>query len=206
MTKNGLLLFVLLVLFFQVPAMAYAENVSKIIDWSKKKDWNLTSVPRDFAVSFDKKKIFILEEDNKVRVYANSYNGNRLGIIDVSPNTVAIDIAPRGGMLYLVGSDKTYSAIEIVYRKKDDSISDYSVKHTWKTEARPLDIAQSFDKKYAFVLENDSKVYVYTLAGVQQKVIPVSSDVVALTVPSRKRTLSFLGRNATFKSVQFSLR
>ncbi|XCN73245.1 MAG: hypothetical protein Q3M24_00320 [Candidatus Electrothrix aestuarii] len=206
MTKNGLLLFVLLVLFFQVPAMAYAENVSKIIDWSKKKDWNLTSVPRDFAVSFDKKKIFILEEDNKVRVYANSYNGNRLGIIDVSPNTVAIDIAPRGGMLYLVGSDKTYSAIEIVYRKKDDSISDYSVKHTWKTEARPLDIAQSFDKKYAFVLENDSKVHVYTLAGVQQKVIPVSSDVVALTVPSRKRTLSFLGRNATFKSVQFSLR
>nr|MDU9042851.1 hypothetical protein [Candidatus Electrothrix aestuarii] len=186
--------------------MAYAENVSKIIDWSKKKDWNLTSVPRDFAVSFDKKKIFILEEDNKVRVYANSYNGNRLGIIDVSPNTVAIDIAPRGGMLYLVGSDKTYSAIEIVYRKKDDSISDYSVKHTWKTEARPLDIAQSFDKKYAFVLENDSKVHVYTLAGVQQKVIPVSSDVVALTVPSRKRTLSFLGRNATFKSVQFSLR
>ncbi|MCI5120175.1 MAG: hypothetical protein D3908_03085 [Candidatus Electrothrix sp. AUS4] len=180
--------------------------MSKIIDWSKKKDWTLTSTPRDFAVSFDKKKIFILEEDNKVRVYANSYNGNRLGIIDVSPNTVAIDISPRGGMLYLIGSDKTYSAIEIVYRKKDDSISDYSVKHTWKTDVHPLDIAQSFDKKYAFILESDNKVHVYTLTGERTKVIPVPSDTFALTIPSRKRTLSLLGRNATFKSVQFSLR
>ena len=206
MNKNILLLFALFVLFFQVPKTVHGENVSKIIDWSKKKDWTLTAIPRDFAVSFDKKKIFILEEDSKVRVYANSYNGNRLGVIDVPPNTVAIDIAPRGGMLYLVGSDKTYSAIEIVYRKKDDSISDYSVKHTWKTDASPLDVAQSFDKKYAFVLENDSKVHIYSLEGERQKVIPVSSDIFALTVPSRNRTLSLLGRNATFKALQFSLR
>ena len=206
MNKNILLLFALFVLFFQVPTTVHGENVSKIIDWSKKKDWTLTAIPRDFAVSFDKKKIFILEEDSKVRVYANSYNGNRLGVIDVPPNTVAIDIAPRGGMLYLVGSDKTYSAIEIVYRKKDDSISDYSVKHTWKTDASPLDVAQSFDKKYAFVLENDSKVHIYSLEGERQKVIPVSSDIFALTVPSRNRTLSLLGRNATFKALQFSLR
>ena len=206
MHKNVLLLTVLLLFFSQVPTTVHGENVSRIIDWSKKKDWTLTSAPLDFAVSFDKKKIFILEDDSKVRVYANSYNGNRLGIIDVPANTVAIDIAPRGGMLYLVGSDKTYSAIEIVYRKKDDSISDFLVKHTWKTNARPLDIAQSFDKKYAFILEDDNRVHIYTLTGEGQKVIPVSSDTIALTIPSRNRTLSLLGRNATFKSVQFSLR
>ena len=206
MNRNKILSLLLFVLFSQVPTTVHGENVSRIIDWSKKKDWTLTSAPRDFAVSFDKKKIFILEEDGKVRVYANSYNGNRLGIIDVPSNTVAIDIAPRGGMLYLIGSDKSYSAIEIVYRKKDDSVSDWSVKHTWKTDALPLDIAQSFDKKYAFILENDSKVHIYTLTGERKKVIPVASDTVALTIPSRNRTLSLIGRNATFKSVQFSLR
>jgi len=204
--ENILLPLILFMVFSYMPTTAHGENVSKIIDWSKKKDWSLTSSPRDFAVSFDKKKIFILEEDGKVRVYANSYNGNRLGIIDVPSNTVAIDIAPRGGMLYLIGSDKSYTAIEIVYRKKDDSISDWSVKHTWKTDALPLDIAQSFDKKYAFVLENDSKVHVYTLKGERKNVIPVAFDTVAITIPSRNRTLSLIGRNATFKSVKFSLR
>ncbi|MGB5685431.1 MAG: hypothetical protein WBM35_06455 [Candidatus Electrothrix sp.] len=184
----------------------YGENVSKIIDWSQKKTWATSSLPRDFAVSFDKKKIFILEEDNKVRVYANSYNGNRLGIIDVSPTTVAIDISPRGGMLYLVNSDKTYTAIEITYRKKDDSIADWAVKHTWKTEARPLDIAQSFDKKYAFILENDNKVHIYSITGENRKAFSVSPGTLAITVPSRKRTLCLVDRNARYTSVQIPLR
>ena len=194
------------IVFSLAATFAYGENVSRIIDWSKKKTWTLTSVPRDFAVSFDKEKVFILEEDNKVRVYANSYNGNRLGIIDVSPRTVAIDIAPRGGMLYLIGSDSTYTAIEIVYRKKDDSIADWSVKHTWKTEARPLDISQSFDKKYAFILESDSKVHIYSITGERKKVFSVAPGTFAITVPSRKRILCLLDRNAGYKSVQLPLR
>ena len=185
---------------------AYGEIVSKIIDWSKKKTWSLTAAPRDFAASFDKKKIFILEEDNKVRVYANTYNGNRLGIIDVPPATVAIDIAPRGGMLYLIGSDKTYTAIEIAYKKKDDSIADWAVKHTWKTEARPLDIAQSFDKKYAFILESDNKVHIYSITGERRKVFAVSPGTLALTIPSRKRIICLVDRNARYRSVQVPLR
>ncbi|MCW5203884.1 hypothetical protein VU11_01585 [Desulfobulbus sp. US2] len=205
MKKNLALSLLLLLSFSQMTTIAYGEIVSKIIDWSKKKTWSLTSVPRDFAASFDKKKIFILEEDNKVRVYANTYNGNRLGIIDVPPTTVAIDIAPRGGMLYLIDSDKTYTAIEITYKKKDDSIADWVVKHTWKTEARPIDIAQSFDKKYAFILESDSKVHIYSLTGERQKVFSVSPGTLAITVPSRKRTLCLIDRNARYKSVQLRL-
>ncbi len=205
--KKNLFFSLLLFLFFsQMTTTAYGEIVSKIIDWSQKKTWSLTSAPRDFAASFDKKKIFILEEDNKVRVYANTYNGKRLGIIDVPPTTVAIDIAPRGGMLYLIGSDKTYTAIEIIYKKKDDTIADWAVKHTWKTEARPLDIAQSFDKKYAFVLENDNKVHIYSITGERRKVLPVSPTTLAITIPSRKRTLCLMDRNARYKSVQFTLR
>ncbi|MCI5140333.1 MAG: hypothetical protein D3909_01035 [Candidatus Electrothrix sp. ATG1] len=206
MKKNFSLCLLLFLFFSQLTTAAYGEIVSKIIDWSKNKTWTLTSAPRDFAASFDKKKIFILEEDNKVRIYANSYNGNRLGIIDVPPTTVAIDIAPRGGMLYLIGSDNTYTAIEIIYRKKDDSVADWSVKHTWKTQARPLDIAQSFDKKYAFVLENDNKVRVYSITGEKKKMFSVSPGTVAITVPSRKRTLCLVNRNATYRSVQLSLR
>ncbi|MCI5131697.1 MAG: hypothetical protein D3904_09265 [Candidatus Electrothrix sp. EH2] len=206
MKKHFILYLLPLLFFFQATTNAYGENVSKVIDWSKKKTWTLTSRPRDFAASFDKKKIFILEEDNKVRVYANSYNGNRLGIIDVPPSTVAIDIAPRGGMLYLIGSDKTYTAIEIIYRKKDSSIADWSKKYTWKTETRPLDIAMSFDKKYAFILESDNRIHVYTINGKPRKTVPVAPGTFALTVPSRKRTLCLLTRNAQYRFIQLRLR
>ncbi|MCI5165864.1 MAG: hypothetical protein D3903_07170 [Candidatus Electrothrix sp. GM3_4] len=206
MKKKLAFCLLLTLLFSQITTTAYGEIVSKIIDWSKKKTWSLTSVPRDFAASFDKKKIFILEEDNKVRVYANTYNGNRLGIINVSPTTVAIDIAPRGGMLYLIDSDKTYTAIEITYRKKDDSIADWAVKHTWKTEARPLDIAQSFDKKYAFILESDNKVHIYSITGERRKAFPVSPGTLAITIPSRKRILCLIDSNARYKSVKLPLR
>ena len=206
MKKHFILSLLPLLLFSQAATSAHGENVSKFIDWSQKKTWTLTSRPLDFAASFDKKKMFVLEEDNKVRVYANSYNGNRLGIIDVPPSTVAIDIAPRGGMLYLIGSDDTYTAIEIVYRKKDDSIADWSIKHTWKTATRPLDIAQSFDKRYAFILESDNRIHIYTITGEKRKTVPVTSGTFALTVPSRKRTLCLLDRYATYKCIRLSLR
>ncbi len=204
--KKKIVLTTLLFLFFsQLTTTTYGENVSKIIDWSKKKEWKTSSAPRDFAVSFDKKKIFILEKDNKVRVYANSYNGNRLGIINVAPTTIAIDIAPRGGMLYLIGSDKSYTAIKIVYQKKDDSIVDWSVKHTWETANQPLDIAQSFDKKYAFILESDNKVHIYSIEGNKYRTVPVSPGTVAITIPSRKRTFSLIDRNRTYKGIQIPL-
>ena len=206
--KKNIALALCLSLFLFAPQLltpVYGENVSKIIDWSKKKEWETSSAPRDFAVSFDKEKIFILEQDNKVRVYANSYNGNRLGIIKVAPTTVALDIAPRGGMLYLIGSDKSYTAIEIIYQKKDESIANWSVKHTWKTDNQPLDIAQSFDKKYAFILENDNKVHIYSIEGKKYRQVPVSPGTVAITIPSRKRTVSLVNRNSTYKSIEIPL-
>ncbi|MCW5211627.1 hypothetical protein VU04_01820 [Desulfobulbus sp. TB] len=212
MKKNRTLsLYFLIFLFFSqlttpVTPVAYGENVSKIIDWSMKKNWTTSSIARDLAVSFDKKKIFILEEDNKVRIYANSYNGNRLGIIKVPPTTVAFDIAPRGGMLYLIGSDKSYTAIKITYQKKDDTVVNKSIVQTWKTRTRPLDIAQSFDKKYAFILESDNKVHVYTINGIQKKILSVPFGTLAITVPSRKRTLSLVTRNRIYKSIRIPLR
>ena len=206
MKKHCLISLFLFLFSFHAALPAYGENVSRIIDWSQKKTWTLTSVPRDFAASFDKKKIFILEQDNKVRIYENSYNGNRLGVINVPPSTVAIDISPRGGMLYLIGSDSTYTAIQIVYKKEDSSVVDWSIKHTWKTATPPLDVAMAFDKKYAFILESDNRVHVYTISGERRKTIPVAPGTIALTVPSRKRTLCLLDRNARYTFIRLHLR
>ncbi|MCI5221789.1 MAG: hypothetical protein D3924_03735 [Candidatus Electrothrix sp. AR4] len=204
--KTALALCGLLLLPSQLMAATpFKENVSSIIDWSVKKTWKIKAAPLDFAISFDKKKIFVLEKDNKVHLYSNSFNGDRIGTIPVAPSTVAFDIAPRGGMLYLVGSDKTYTAIKITFDKNGGSIADWSVQNTWKTDTRPLDIAQTFDKKFAFVLEKDNKVHVYSIAGKRRGTVPAAPDTVAIAIPSRKKTLHFVGRNKTYKAIRLSL-
>ncbi|XOF35164.1 MAG: YncE family protein [Candidatus Electrothrix sp. YB6] len=187
----------------QLPVIALAENVSSIIDWSVSKTWTISSAPSDFSVSFDKKKIFTLEDDQKVHIYADSFNGRRLGTIDVAPGTVAFDIAPRGEMLYLVDSAKNYTAISIDYNKQNDTVANWSVQHTWKTDARPLDIAQSIDKKFAFVLEDDNRVHVYTVAGVKRKIISVSTGTIAIDIPSRKNILCLIDRYRHYMSIHF---
>ncbi|MCI5137516.1 MAG: hypothetical protein D3922_03670, partial [Candidatus Electrothrix sp. AR1] len=65
--------------------------------------------------------------------------------------------------------------------------------------------AQSFDKKYAFILESDNKVHVYSITGERRKAFSVSRDTLALTVPSRKRILCLVDRSARYKSVQLRL-
>jgi hypothetical protein len=205
MKKNFALCCLLLLPGQLMAATPSKENVSSIIDWSVKKTWKIKATPVDFAMSFDKKKVFVLEKDNKVHIYSNSYNGNRLGTVPVAPNTVAIDIAPRGGMLYLVGGDKTYTAIKILFDKEKDTVTDWSVQNTWKTDAQPVDIAQSLDNKLAFVLEKDNKVHVYSITGNRRGSIPVAPDTVAIAVPSRKKTLHLVGRDKTYKAISFSL-
>jgi hypothetical protein len=108
-------------------------------------------------------------------------------------------------MLYLIGNDKSYTAIEIIYRKKDGSIADWSVKHTWKTANQPLDIAQSFDKKYAFILESDNNVHIYSIEGKKYRKVPVPSGTVAITIPSRKRTFSLINHNRIYKNIKIPL-
>lgn len=72
--------------------------------------WKLPDKPLDLVYSLDGQKVFILTDNNQVRVYRAE--GKLLGLIDVEDGVNAIDIAPRGGKLYLI-NEKTNSFTDI---------------------------------------------------------------------------------------------
>lgn len=116
--KKLLVLWALLMIPGQV--MASTPPAPKVgnLDWAVQTTWKLTAKPIDFVQSLDNKMVFVLGDDNKVHIY--SFNGNLLGEIPVDKSTVAIDIAPRGEMLYLIDSTNTYSAINISFTQNID--------------------------------------------------------------------------------------
>jgi hypothetical protein len=88
------------------------------LDWTINKSWKIPVKPMDFSQSLDNKKVYILGEDSKVYIY--SADGKQLGAIPVDKSTTAIDIAPEGDMLYLIGTNLTYTAIDISFVKNID--------------------------------------------------------------------------------------
>ncbi len=82
--------------------------------------WQLTVTPVDFAQSLDNKLVFVLGDDSKVHIYASA-DGAELGSVPVAKETVAIDIAPRGEMLFLVDSNKKYTALDISFAQDIDT-------------------------------------------------------------------------------------
>ncbi len=82
------------------------------LNWSTRTTWKLDVRPLDFVQSLDNRKVFVLGSDAKVHVYTQ--DGTLLGAIPVDKDTTAIDIAPRGEMLYLINAaNKTYTALDI---------------------------------------------------------------------------------------------
>jgi len=116
--KKTFFLSLLLLLPCQVSAVTSPATVTGSLDWTIKNTWKVTEKPLDFAQSLDKKLVYILGEDSKVHIY--SAEGKQLGSIPVDKKTSAIDIAPQGEMLYLIGTDKTYTAIDISFVKNID--------------------------------------------------------------------------------------
>jgi protein-disulfide isomerase len=54
-------------------------------------------------------------------VYIFTPDGKKMGELPVDPNTTAIDIAPRGEMIYLInGKNNSYTAIDIGFNQKID--------------------------------------------------------------------------------------
>ncbi len=116
--KKMLVLAALLMLPGNVLASAPPPQTTGSLDWSVATSWNLSAKPLDFVQSLDNKMVFILGDDSKVHIY--SVNGSILGEIPVDKETVAIDISPRGEMLYLLDSNKKYSAISISFTQNID--------------------------------------------------------------------------------------
>ncbi len=89
------------------------------INWTQKANWSLSSKPVSIAQSLDNKKVFILTEEHKVFVY--SADGQKLGEIPVDAGTNAIDIAPRGEMLYLINNQTNeYKAYDVSFNQVID--------------------------------------------------------------------------------------
>lgn len=89
------------------------------LNWSVRQAWKMAAEPLDFVQSLDNKKVFVLGADSKVHIFTP--DGTKLGSIPVDKDTTAIDIAPRGEMLYLISrKGKQYTAIDISVTQKID--------------------------------------------------------------------------------------
>ena len=116
--KKTLALCSLLLLPGQLMAATPPAKDSGALDWSVQKSWKLSVKPVDFAQSLDNKFVYVLGEDSKVYIYSTA--GKELGNIPVDKSTTAIDIAPRGEMLFLVNGDNTYTSINIAFTQDID--------------------------------------------------------------------------------------
>lgn len=117
--KKTIALCALLLLPSQIMAAGPPAKEASTLKWSAKKTWKLSVKPVDFVQSLDNKLVFVLGEDSEVHIY--TVDGVALGTIPVAKETMAIDIAPRGEMLYLINSDKTYTALDISFAQNIDT-------------------------------------------------------------------------------------
>jgi predicted DsbA family dithiol-disulfide isomerase len=104
----------------QVMAQNISTKSSTTLITSPLSTWQMNVTPVDFAQSLDNKLVFVLGNDSKVHIYSSA-DGAELGSVPVAKETVAIDIAPRGEMLFLVDSNKNYTALDISFAQDIDT-------------------------------------------------------------------------------------
>ncbi len=115
---------ILVIALLTLPIASQAQelkknNVSGDLNWSVQAAWTLPVKPLGFVQSLDNKKVFVLGADAKVHIFTP--DGKKLGDLPVDPDTTAIDIAPRGEMLFLVnGKTNGYTAIDVSFNQKID--------------------------------------------------------------------------------------
>lgn len=111
-----LLLFPLQVYGQQAPKAATAET----IDWQVVANWKINAKPLDLVHSLDNLKVYILGDDNNVHVF--SAQGEELGLVPVDKGVTAIDISPRGEMLYLInGTEQTFTSLALSFITQIDT-------------------------------------------------------------------------------------
>ena len=96
-----------------------APSAKGNVNYTVKATWSLPAKPLDFAQSLDNKKVFILAGDSAVHVF--TAEGQKLGVVPVDAGVSAIDIAPRGEMLYLLnGQNNSYTAMDVSFNQQID--------------------------------------------------------------------------------------
>jgi len=87
---------------------------NQTIDTSVMTTWKINAKPVGMVHTLDNKRVFILGDDSKVHVF--SAEGSEQGAIPVDAGVTAIDIAPRGEMLYLINQkDNTFTSLSVSF-------------------------------------------------------------------------------------------
>jgi predicted DsbA family dithiol-disulfide isomerase len=120
MKKTLALCTLLLLSSNQVPAEDGPAKSGTTLIASPLATWQMNVTPVDFAQSLDNKLVFVLGNDSKVHIYSAD-DGAEQGAVPVAKETVGIDIAPRGEMLFLVDSNKKYTALDISFAQDIDT-------------------------------------------------------------------------------------
>jgi predicted DsbA family dithiol-disulfide isomerase len=120
MKKTLALCALLLLSSGQVLAQNTAAKSTTTLLTSPLATWQLTVTPVDFAQSLDNKLVFVLGNDNKVHIYSTA-DGREMGAVPVAKETIGLDISPRGEMLFLVDSNKNYTALDISFAQDIDT-------------------------------------------------------------------------------------
>lgn len=111
-----LLLFCLFCLLPLHPAVGQPLSASTPgeVEWQAKSQWKMDAKPLDMVHTLDNQKVYILGDDQKVHVF--STEGQKLGSVPVDKGVTAIDIAPRGELLYLInGQEKTFTSLAVSF-------------------------------------------------------------------------------------------
>jgi len=120
MKKTLTLCALLLLSSSQVLAENAAAAAKPNLYTSQLSTWKINVKPIDFAQSLDNRLVFVLGDDSKVHIYSAA-DGTELGSVPVAPETVAFDITPRGEVLFLVDSNKNYTALDITFAQDIDT-------------------------------------------------------------------------------------
>ena len=103
---------------FLLPLMAMpltsAASQNSGIDTSVRATWKIDAKPIDMVHTLDNKRVFILGDDSKILVFSTI--GGKQGSIQVDKGVTAIDIAPRGELLYLINQkDNTFTSLSVSF-------------------------------------------------------------------------------------------
>jgi len=100
-----------------LPSLLGAQTLpsaNQSVDWTVQAQWKIDAKPLDVVHSLDNKKVFILADDSNVHIF--SANGDKLGRIPVDKGVTAIDIEPRGNLVYLInGQDNTFTSLTVSF-------------------------------------------------------------------------------------------
>jgi DNA-binding beta-propeller fold protein YncE len=187
----------LLLLSAQVATAAPHSGTRFIDTWSELNTWETGARSVDFAQTLDKKLVFVLGEDGNVQIF--SAVGEQLGTVQMQGRPIAIDIDPRGKILYVIDQRGYCTLFNISIAT---GAADSKVLRSWRTRARTVDVAVLPDRQLVFILEADKTVRVYSYSGQQIGYIPVPAGTSSLDLIPRSAMLYLVNQRGFYTSLQ----